>query len=72
MKAQRIQGTVWLEVEVDPAGNVAAADVMATPHVDLTESALTAVRQWVYQPTLLNGNPVAVRTTVRVNYTLMP
>jgi hypothetical protein len=30
------------------------------------------VRQWVYQPTLLNGNPVAVRTAVRVNYTLTP
>ncbi len=72
MKTQRIQGTVWLDVEVDPAGNVSAADVVATPHADLTESALTAVRQWVYQPTLLNGNPVAVRTAVRVNYTLMP
>ena len=72
MKTQRIQGTVWLDVEVDPAGNVSAADVVATPHADLTESALTAVRQWVYQPTLLNGSPVAVRTAVRVNYTLMP
>lgn len=72
MKAQRIQGVVWLDVEVDAAGNVAAAEVVATPHNDLTASALAAVRQWVYQPTLLNGNPVAVRTAVRVNYTLMP
>lgn len=72
MKAQRIHGSVQLEVAVDKLGNVASAEVIATPHVDLTESALAAVRQWVYQPTLLNGNPVEVRTVVRVNYTLMP
>ncbi|OYW07887.1 MAG: hypothetical protein B7X34_09985 [Acidobacteriia bacterium 12-62-4] len=72
MKSQRIQGSVQLQVGIDKLGNVASAEVIATPHVDLTESALTAVRQWVYQPTLLNGNPVEVRTVVRVNYTLMP
>lgn len=72
MKAQRIEGPVWLEVDVDQRGAVTAAQVIATPHAELTESALHAVRQWVYQPTLLNGNPVAVRTAVRVNYTLTP
>jgi TonB family protein len=72
MKTQRIQGPVQLQVEIDKTGNVNLAEVLASPHPDLTESALTAVRQWVYQPTLLNGNPVAVRTAVRVNYTLMP
>jgi protein TonB len=33
-------------------------------------AAVEAVRQWVYQPTLLNGNPVEVATTVEVNFTL--
>jgi protein TonB len=36
----------------------------------LVPSALDAVRQWVYQPTLLNGNPVEVETQIDVNYTL--
>jgi TonB family protein len=63
---------VWLEVDVDQQGAVTAAQVIATPHAELTESAVAAVRQWVYQTTLLNGNPVPVRTVVRVNYTLMP
>lgn len=45
MKTQRIQGSVLLQVEVDKLGNVTSADVIATPHADLTESALTAVRQ---------------------------
>ena len=72
MKAQGIQGAVQLQVLVDPTGQVASAEVLATPHAELTESAVTAVRQWAYRPTLLNGKPVAVRTAVRVNYTLMP
>jgi protein TonB len=33
---------------------------------------MEAVRQWVYRPTLLNGNPVEVVTVVDVNYTLAP
>jgi hypothetical protein len=27
------------------------------------------VKQWVYRPTLLNGNPVQVSTTVEVPFT---
>jgi protein TonB len=33
-------------------------------------TALEAVKQWVYQPTLLNGSPVEVETEIDVNYTL--
>jgi len=36
----------------------------------LVPPALDAVRQWVYKPTLLNGNPVEVVTVVDVNFTL--
>ena len=36
----------------------------------LAQSALDAVKQWVYQPTLLNGEPVEVMTQIDVNYTL--
>jgi protein TonB len=34
------------------------------------QSALDAVKQWVYQTTLLNGQPVEVMTQIDVNYTL--
>jgi outer membrane biosynthesis protein TonB len=37
---------------------------------DLDESAVTAVRQWRWKPFLLNGNPVAVDSTVTINYSL--
>jgi len=31
---------------------------------------MQAVQQWIYKPTLLNGNPVEVITTIDVNFTL--
>ena len=31
---------------------------------------MDAVREWRYQPTLLNGEPVQVVTTIEVNFTL--
>lgn len=35
---------------------------------DYDTSALDAVRQWRWQPFLLNGNPIQVETTIAVNY----
>jgi protein TonB len=35
-------------------------------HPLLIQAALDAVRQWRYQPTLLNGDPVEVDTTITV------
>jgi protein TonB len=39
-------------------------------HPLLQQSALDAVRQWRYQPTLLNGDPVEVDTTIDVIFSL--
>jgi protein TonB len=36
----------------------------------LIQAAMEAVRQWVYRPTMLNGEPVEVETTIDVNFTL--
>ena len=36
----------------------------------LDEAALTAVRQWKFTPTLLNGVPVPIVMTVTVNFKL--
>ena len=34
------------------------------------QSALDAVRQWRYHPTILNGQPVEIETYITVIYTL--
>ena len=39
-------------------------------HPLLVPAATDAVKQWVYKPTLLNGDPVDVLTTIDVNFTL--
>jgi protein TonB len=36
----------------------------------LAKAALDAVGQWVYQPTLLNGQPVEVVTTITLDFRL--
>jgi protein TonB len=39
-------------------------------HPLLAAAAMDAVRQWQYQTTLLNGDPVEVLTQVDINFTL--
>lgn len=68
-KENRIQGTVKLEITIDKEGHVGPMSVISGPP-ELIHSATDAVSQWVYKPTLLNGEPVSVLTTVDINYTL--
>lgn len=69
-KAARVQGTVELEIKVTKDGVPSELRVVSSPSDDLSESALEAVRQWRYRPTLLNGSPTEIISTVIVNYTL--
>ncbi len=66
-KAARISGAVVLHAIIGKDGTVAALDVVSGPR-ELQTSALDAVRQWVYKPYLLNGEPTEVETTVTVTY----
>ena len=65
----RIQGTVHLEAVIDETGKITDLRVISG-HPLLVQAALDAVRQWRYQPTILNNTPVQVQTTIDVNFTL--
>jgi protein TonB len=65
----RISGTVRLHAIIAKDGTVQQLEVVSG-HPLLVQSALDAVRQWRYQPTLLNGEPVEVDTTVDVIFSL--
>ena len=65
----RIQGNVVLHAIIDKNGNVAQLEVVSG-HPLLVQAALDAVRQWRYKPTLLNGDPVEVDTTITVTFTM--
>ena len=68
-KTARIQGSVVLAVEIDRDGAVTSVQVVSG-HPMLVTAAGDAVKQWRYRPYKLNGEPVAVRTSVTVNFQL--
>jgi len=68
-KETRTQGNVVLDCVIDENGNVTQVKLISG-HPLLVTAALQAVRQWKYQPTLLNGIPVAVEMKVTVTFTM--
>ena len=68
-KQARIQGTVRFNAVIGKDGTIQNLTLVSGHHL-LIPSAQDAVRQWVYQPTTLNGEPVEVVTTIDVNFTL--
>lgn len=62
---KRLDGTVVLHVIVRQNGAVNSAQYVSGP-ANLKDSAVKAVLQWRYEPTLVNGAPVEVDTTVSV------
>ena len=68
-QAAQVQGTVILEVVIAADGNVSTVKLLRSIPL-LDQAAVDAVRQWRYEPTLLNGVPVEVIMTVTVNFTL--
>jgi periplasmic protein TonB len=61
----RVSGVVVLQVSVDEEGNVYDIKILKG-HPLLDEAAVSAVRQWKYSPTILNGEPVPVVAAVTV------
>jgi protein TonB len=65
----RIQGTVRFNAIIGKDGRIENL-TLVQGHPLLVPSATEAVKQWVYKPTLLNGEPVEVVTQIDVNFTL--
>jgi len=68
-KTAGVQGAVELTILIGTDGKVQNAAILSGPPL-LTKAALDAVLQWVYQPYMLNGQPVTVNSTVTVNFAL--
>ncbi len=65
-----VQGVVKLSLQIAKDGSVQKIEVMGG-HPLLIPAAVDAVKQWRYHPTLLNGSPVEVSTTVDVSFDLL-
>jgi protein TonB len=68
-KQARIQGVVRFTAIIGKDGTIQNLQLVSG-HPLLVEAAKQAVSQWQYKPTLLNGDPVEVVTTIEVNFTL--
>lgn len=68
-KIANIQGTVRLSAVIAKDGSVEMLK-LKSGHPLLADAAVKAVMHWKYRPTLLNGEPVEVVTTIDVNFVL--
>ncbi|MFZ0213432.1 MAG: TonB family protein [Candidatus Acidiferrales bacterium] len=68
-KLAHIQGTVVLHAIIAKDGSVEDVQVVSGPPL-LLQAAIDAVKQWRYQPTLLNGEPVKIDTAITVVFNL--
>ncbi len=67
------QGIVVLHAVVAKDGSLLSLRVMnGQVNPDLARAAVEAVSHWRYRPTLLNGQPVEIETTIEVNFSLRP
>jgi len=67
----RISGVVHLIGTIAKDGTIRNLQLV-NGHPMLAQAAISAVEQWVYEPTLLNGEPVEVIAPIEVSFTLGP
>ena len=66
-KARRISGTVVVRITVGKDGKVTNPKFISGPAV-FEDAAFDAVKQWVFRPATLNGQPIEQDTEIRVNF----
>ena len=64
-----LEGVVVIDAVIDEHGDVVEGRAVSGPGL-LIPAALNAVMQWKYEPTYLDGTPVAIRMEVQVHFRL--
>jgi outer membrane biosynthesis protein TonB len=57
-----------MQAVIGPDGYVRETRVLRDPSPALSQSSVDAVKQWVFEPTLLNCVAIPVRMTVTVDF----
>ena len=68
-KAAGVEGIVILEVETDEQGNVVRTTLLRSVPL-LDQAAIEAVKQWKYEPAIIDGKPTGIIFTVTVAFRL--
>ena len=66
-KEAGIQGDVVMKTTIDAKGNVVNVQVVSGPQM-LCGPAMAALRRWRYEPSTLNGQPIAVQMLVTIKF----
>jgi TonB family protein len=69
-RAEGREGIVILRAVISTDGSLLSVTALPGADAELADVAMDAIRQWRYSPTLLNGQPVEVATTVEVRFRL--
>jgi len=67
-KVKHLSGTVMLIATIGTDGRVLSTDALGNPEPIFLQSTMTAVKQWMYSPHLLNGVAVKMKTTITIHY----
>lgn len=70
-RSAKVQGTVILYVEIDPAGHANNIRVTRSMGLGLDEKAMEAVTAWRFVPGMKGGRPVTVAANIEVNFRLL-
>lgn len=66
-KNQRVSGDVVIDALIDANGKVTSMKVISGPAL-LHQAAKDALRQWKFQPATLDGSPVSMHLTVKLQF----
>ena len=66
-KSQHISGDVLIDAFVDATGHVTTMKVISGPAL-LQQASKDALRQWKYQPATLDGHPMPMHLTVKLQF----
>jgi len=69
-RRKKIQGVVLLSLIVTPEGTVRDPQVTRSLDKDLDKKALECVGKWKFEPATKDGQPVAYRVVVEINFHL--
>jgi protein TonB len=68
-KTAKVSGTIVLAATISKTGNVEDLRVVSGPYM-LRTSSVDAVRDWRFKPYMLNGQPMAIETTINLHFSL--
>jgi protein TonB len=66
-RAERLEGTIALDIVIGRDGSVESVHALNGPDV-LARAAMDALRWWKFEPYRINGKPTLVETTVAVEF----